>query len=255
MRLWWLMLVHYSYLPIPRRWQAELRELPRALWLLPFWGLLAGALSLLCARFCWLISWRWTAALLLGLQVFFTGGVWLRDLLLVADGRRPPLAQQGAELKSASAKPPLPPQPQFYLHGWAAVIVGCFYLLLYYGCLYLVLQQRLSLFALPALAVASRWVYLWGVYDFAALAPGFLKRGSTRAGFLAASALSLALYALCAFFAPALWPALVVSLLAALLLYRSRLRGLGALDEACYGAAAAWAEVVLLLAYVGFAMI
>lgn len=258
MELWWLLLRHYSYLPIPQRWQEQPAQLPRALCLLPFYGLIAGLLCWGVTRFTWVLGSCWAAAALLGLTILLNGGVWLRDVLLIASGRpTEPQTEAGNDLSRErffSGAQNSDTRYGVQRHAAAALLVGVVYLLLQYGCfLALARYSRLPTLYVAA-AVFSRWVYLWGAYDFAALAPAFLHQGVSRQSFAMVSGFSLLVLAFCASSTPALWPALLIAALAALLLYHSRRRALGALDEAAYGAAAAWSEIALYLSYLIFSV-
>lgn len=249
MKLWWLLVSKYSYLPLPQRWQAAPAELPRALVWLPLWGLAAGLLNAAAARWVWTLNSRWLAALLVFLTVFGNGALWLRDILSVCSGLKPPPLPP--DLLSAAGLPaPPPPKPLPLNRG--ALLSGCLYLLLQYGCFLalLSLQAHFSVYVLAA--VGSRFIYLWGVYDFAALQPAFLHRTFPRRDFRRAALISLMTAAACAWAAPALLPALVAALLAAVLFYRRRVNALGALDEAAYGAAAGWSEILFYLGAVLF---
>ena len=244
MKLWWLLLQSYTYLPIPRRWQARPVELPRALYLLPLYGLLAGLICWAAARFVWMMAFTWTAALLLGISILLNGGVWLRDVMLLAAGRPPIMPPDNIRAALPINIPSQRPPAAF---GHAALAVGCAYLLLQYLCFLLLLRAGFSAAESAVAAVLSRWIYLWGAYDFAALAPAFLHQGVSKTAFGRASVASLLTVSVCVAATPALLPALLPPALAALLFYRLRMGSLGALDEAAYGAAAAWSEILMYL--------
>jgi cobalamin synthase len=255
-KLWWLLISRYSYLPIPRRWQAPLADLPQALVLLPLWGLAAGLLNAAVVRWGGGLGQGWLAALLVFFTLFSSGAMWLRDVLCVASGLKPPplppnlaAALETAQPLQSSQPPPQPllPEDRPLPLNRGALLTGCLYLLLQYGCFVALLHNKVPLATYVLAAVVARFVYLWGVYDFAALQPAFLHRGFPRRAFIRATAFSLVVVLVCTWLTPALWPALLPPLLAATIFYRRRLSVLCALDEAAYGAAAAWSEIMLCL--------
>jgi len=243
-KLWWLLVSKYTYFPIPQRWQAEPARLPQALALLPLTGLVAGLLNMALVRYGWALPYRWLAALMLFGGLVTSGGWWLRDLLSVASGLKPPPMPPHLAALTAEQAPPSPPPLRL---NKGALLTGCLYLLLQYGCFFLLLRLQAPLTVYVAAAVTARFVYLWGVYDFAAQEPAFLHRGFSRRDFQRSALTSLLLTAACAWPAPLLLPALIPPLLAATLFYRGRLKSVGTLDEAAYGAAAAWSELLLYL--------
>ena len=243
---WLLLLKHYSYLPLSKQNYA-VRELPQALSLLPVWGICVGVLLWLAAFLMPFLEYTWQAALLLALMVFFNGGVWLRDLMTVADGRLP-LTMLKTPANNAD-KTDIENIRPVYAFGRKAWLIACFYLVLQYLALWLILRSGFSFAVLPALAVTERWVYLWGINNFAARRPATLKLGFSKTNFAKSSIISIIGVGFSAYFAPVLWPSLVVALLAVWLFYRLRCNYLGALDECSYGAASAWGGLILLWVY------
>ena len=252
LKLWWLLVSKYSYLPIPIRWQAAPAELPQALVLMPLWGFMAGLINAAAARYGWALGSRWLAALLVFLTILSSGAIWLRDVLSLASGLKPPPCPP--KTAEAAAVLPLPPQSPHKTVPFnrGALISGCLYLLLQYICFLFLLRLKAHYTVYVLAAVLSRFVYIWGVYDFAALLPAFLHRGFSRRNFRRAALSSFVIVSGCCWATPALLLALLPSLLAVTLFYRRRLRALFALDEAAYGAAAAWSEILLYMSLIMF---
>jgi len=198
-------------------------------------------------RWGWALSRSWLAALLVFLTVSSSGAIWLRDVLSVASGLKPPpVSPNLLATEKLSPLPPLPLNKPLPLNQ-GALLTACLYLLLQYFCFLELLRLGVRAFIFVLAAVISRFIYLWGVYDFAALQPAFLHRGFSRRDFGRATLLSFVTVAVCAWAAPLLLPALLPALLCATLFYRRRLNALAALDEAAYGAAAGWSEILLYL--------
>ena len=246
---WLILLKYYSYLPLPKR-NYTARELPQALYLLPLWGLGVGILLWLAAFLMQPLYYTWQAAFLLALMLLFNGGVWLRDLMAVADGRLPLTMPKkpGEDMDKLSADDV---QPVYIFSRKAWFIVGI-YVLLQYCVLWLILRGGFSLAVLLTLALVERWFYLWGINHFVARRPALLKLGLSKADFAKGSILSAVGVGISTYFAPILWLALAAAFFAAWLFYRSRSNYLGALDECSYGAASAWGGLILLWVYFGF---
>lgn len=243
-----LLLRHYSFLPLPQKRPLSVAELPAALWLLPLWGLLAGLLSYGVAWLLWVVDFYWGAALLLGVNVLLNGGVWLRDIMLLAEGRRPLTVTEQVKPAYADQPPHITP----VIFGSRALLAGGLYLSLHYLCLLALLRMPLQPYALVAVAVCCRFIYVWGVYDFAARYPAFLHQGMEKRGFARASLTALLAIGVCAAMDSGLWLPLLAALLLAWLFFRMRVKYLGALDEPTYGGAAATTEILFYLIYVFF---
>ena len=246
MRLFWLLISKYSYLPIPRRWQAAQAELPRALALLPLWGLITGLISAVTVCRGLNADSRWLAALLVFLTILSSGAIWLRDIFSVASGLKPPVPPNLAAVADVAMPSALRRENPLPLNR-GALITCCLYLLMQYGCFFMLLRLNIHICVYVMAAVSSRFIYLWGVYDFAALPPAFLHSGISRRDFGRAALFCLIIVAVCACISPSFSLSPVPALLAATLFYRRRLNSLGALDEAAYGAAAGWSEILLYL--------
>ena len=188
-------------------------------------------------------------ALMMILLMLLNGGVWLRDLMAVADGRQPLTMPQapGQELNKANTEEIRP----VYAFGRKAFGVAGFYLMLQYLALWLILRGGFSPAILLVLAVVERWFYLWGIHHFPARRPALLKLGLSKADFAKSSIVSALGVGIGIYFAPILALALVLAFLALWLFYRLRCAYLGALDECSYGAASAWGGLILLWAYFG----
>lgn len=247
LRLLWLLVSKYSYLPVPKRWQALAAELPQALVLLPLWGLTAGLFNAAAAHWRLSADSRWLAVLLVFLSIFSSGALWLRDILSVASGLKPPPLPLNLAVNTDTPIPPTIAADKPLSLNRAALLTGCMYLLLQYGCFLGLLHFKFHVSVYILAAVNSRFIYLWGIYDFAALQPAYLHRSFVRREFIRSAWASFIIAAACVAMMPSYLPALLPALLSATLFYRRRISALGALDEAAYGAAAGWSEILLYL--------
>ena len=87
----------------------------------------------------------------------------------------------------------------------------------------------------------------WLIFYFPAHAPARLHRAMTRKHMLTAAVLTVLI--VLPFSCPALYISFLPSILGVMLFATYRVHYLQALDEASYGAAAAWAELIFLLSW------
>ncbi len=248
LKLWCLLISHFSLIPMPQRLRAAKADLPQALYLLPIWGLGAGLIAVLIANISRLAYFRWSAALFVALFLFLNGGIWLRDLLIIANGKK-----GFSNLQANQPKPPAKqflPQGQSYSRGAYAVIL--IYIVLQYLAFWQIFALRLPWQVWPSCLIISRWVYIWGAYDFALSGHNIWHKAINRHSFYLISLICLALLAYFSYGNLAIIPALLTTLLAARLFYTLRIRILSYLDEAAQGAAAAWAEIVFIWSLIMF---
>ncbi len=247
LKLWFLLLSYFSLMPMPRRWRADYADLPKALYLLPIWGLGAGLIAVLVANISRLAYFRWSAALFVALFLLFNGGIWLRDLLIIANGKK------GSNLPTNQPKPAdkqFLPQGQTYSRGAYAVVF--IYILLQYLAFWQVFAFRLPWQIWPSCLIISRWIYIWGAYDFALSRHNIWYRALSRRSFYLISLICLALIAYFSYGNLAIIMALLSTLLMAKLFYTIRIRTLSHIDEAAQGAAAAWAEIIFIWSLILF---
>jgi|GEM_PF-6256772 len=255
-----LLLLHeLTYLPLPQRFLADRDRLPRALRFLPLLGLLAGTVVFWTARLAMVMPQSGAAALLVGMNLLAGGAFLLRDLITVADGLTP-WRGQVADLEQAFPDPDRPlasneeeirAKERRFNAGKAGMAWGLIWLLGLYLIYYnLCRGTAADLFALIAAPVTARWLMSWLIYYFPAFVPGELHRGFTKRDFVLSSC--LALCALLPFSRITLYLAVLTAFLGIYLFASARQRSVGALDENCYGAAAAWGETLFLLAWLVF---
>lgn len=254
-----LLLHELTYLPLPQRFLADRSRLPKAMRFLPLLGLLAGAVIFWTARLAVVMPRSGAAALLVGVNLLVGGAFLLRDLIRVADGLTP---WQGQALEQERAFPD-PDQPldsneaeirakeRRFNAGKAGMVWGLVWLLGLFLVYYSLIQEpERKQYALIAAPLTARWLASWLIYAFPAFVPGELHRGFSRRDFIVSSCLALA--ALLPLSRPVLYLAVLISFLGIYLFAHARQRSVGALDEICYGAAAAWGEMLFLLSWLVF---
>ena len=250
-----LLLSRLTYLPLSKRWRADASRLPRAMRFLPLLGLLNGGVLLGCMRLFVVMPLSGAAAVLLGVELLTGGAFLLRDLMRTADGRGGSLTDAAADMLFDEPIPDneteLRVKQRRFDVGRAGLVWGLVRTVaLYLIYLYLLRRPDCGQQAVIASSVSARLLMCWLIYQFPAFPPAVLHRGLSGRGF--GLACLLALLALCPVF-PGHGPSVVAGFLAALMgvyLFASyRVRFHLALDEPCYGAACAWADVLFLLGW------
>jgi cobalamin synthase len=258
MKQFLLLLDKFTYLPVPKKLVADSDQLPRALRLLPLLGLFCGGLVYLVSRLLMVMPPSGAAATLLGVYILLGGAQLLRDLITVADGLAVgPMftpRQQGnlatAAAPSVNTREVMEKERRFNA-GRSGLIWGIVWLIgLYFLYLWYFSSGEVSGFAFVTAPVVGRWLMSWIIYYFYAAPPAWLHRNFGRHDFVVCSA--LALLAVLPFSSPVLYISVLVSFLGIYLFATFRQRAAGALDDACYGAAAAWAEILFLLGWMTF---
>ncbi len=256
MKLFLLLIKKFTYIPVPVKWRGNPQFLPKALRLLPLLGLFCGALIYLATLLLRVMPVASAAAVLLGLNVLLGGAFLLRDLITVADGLSiAPLYPPDVEADTipspeANAEEVADKERRFNT-GKAGLVWGGVWLLALY-CLYLwyLSTPSVSNFAFICAPLISRWLMSWMIYYFYAIPPAWLHRNFQRKDFVISSLLAL-LFVL-PFSRVALYMSILIAFFGVYLFATYRQRTAGGLDDACYGAGCAWAEILFLLSWIAF---
>lgn len=256
MKLFMLLIKKLTYIPVPVRLRGNPQDLPKAMRLLPLLGLFCGALIYLASILLEVMPSSGAAAVMVGLNVIFGGAFLLRDLITVADGLSidplypPNMAADTIPSPEANMEEVAEKERRFNT-GKAGLTWGIIWLIALY-CLYLwyFRSQGISNFAFIVAPVISRWLMSWTIYYFYAIPPAWLHRNFKRKDFVISSLLAL-LFVL-PFSRVSLYMAILISFLGIYIFATYRQRTVGGLDDACYGASCAWAEILFLLAWMAF---
>ncbi len=253
MKQFFLLLNKFTYIYVPKKWQAGEESLPKAVRFLPLLGLLVGALLYLASRLLDIMPNIGAAAALLGLNLFFGGAILLRSLITVADGLAvnplypPQKAAEEIKLNPLNEKE-LKEKSWRFNAGRAGLVWGLVWLLaLYFLYLWYFYDANISNFVFFTAPVLCRWLMCWLIYYFYAVPPAWLHRNFSRKDFIVATIITMAI--LVPFSRPALYLSILISVLGILIFATYRQRNAGGLDDPCYGAACAWAEILFLLTW------
>jgi cobalamin synthase len=256
-KYFFLLLAKFTYIPVPKKLQANAEDLPRAMRCLPLLGLFCGTLIYLSSRLLVVMPATGAAAAMLGLNVLLGGAFLLRDLITIADGLSidpiyPPNMAPAAPTQTNPANAQeLAAKHRRFNAGRAGLVWGMIWLLgLYSLYLWYFRSNIISNIAFIAAPVISRWLMSWTIFYFYATPPAWLHRNFGRRDFLIATA--FAFVSVIFFSRPALYMSILVSFLGIYLFATYRQRYVGALDDSCYGAVCAWAEVLFLLGWMTF---
>ncbi|NLF80389.1 MAG: hypothetical protein GX572_04260 [Clostridia bacterium] len=257
MKLFLLLIDKFTYLPIPKKLAADSDQLPRALRLLPLLGLFCGGIIYGVSRLLLVMPPSGAAATLLGVHILLGGATLLRDLISVADGiavgpifMPRPHAPANGEANEANSREVLEKQRRFNA-GRAGLVWGMAWLLgLYFLYYWYFSFSMINSFAVLAAPVVGRWLMCWTIFYFYAAPPAWLHRNFSRHDLIVCSA--LALLSVLPFSSPVLYISVLVAFLGVYIFATFRQRSAGALDDACYGTAAAWAEILFLLGWLTF---
>lgn len=236
-----LLIAKASYMPMRYSKDDEQLLWPRALRLLPLWGLLSGFILMGSVNLLRVLGLAAAASSLLVLDILFDSGVYLKDIINFADGINPRMDKHGKAAALSETKVKI---------GYPGIIAAIVFLLMKYliYCLFInYYYAGILIAAIPAATVFSRWVYCWLVYDFATWGENKLHQSFRREDFRFASLLALTIV----FFLTnsILWSALLVSLFA--VYYWAMIRKKqGGMYQACYGAMLAWSEVIFLMIFI-----
>lgn len=255
MKRFFLLVYKFTYLPVPQKLIADAEELPEAMRDLPILGLFCGSLIYFSSRLFTVMPATGAAAAMLGINILTSGAILLRDLISVADGISvgplypPPMAAPNAA-PSVHAREVAGRERRFNA-GPGGLIWGLVWILgLYSLYLWYFRSGIISNIAFICAPVISRWLMSWTIFYFYAVPPAWLHRNFSRRGFRIASLLAL-LFVL-PFSRPALYMSVIVSFLGIYLFATYRQHAVGALDDSCYGAVCAWAEILFLLGWMTF---
>lgn len=251
-----LLICQLTYVPLPRRWYSDTGRLPQAMRFLPLLGLFSGAVVYFSMRLAIVMPPTGGAAVLLGMHLLAGGAFLLRDLMSVASG----IAQPAAE--ELPAERPLfeedeviedndteiAAQEKRFRVSRSGLVWGLVWLVgLFLIFCFLLQRQPDEQLAVLIAPVASRFLMAWLIFYFPAHAPARLHRAMTRKHMLTAAVLTVLI--VLPFSCPALYISFLPSILGVMLFATYRVHYLQALDEASYGAAAAWAELIFLLSW------
>lgn len=250
-----LLLSRLTYLPLPKKWRSDEQRLPQAMRFLPLLGLVSGGAVYGCMQLFVVMPLTGAAAVLIGVELLTGGAFLLRDVMRTADGRGGSICDAAQDMLSDQPiidnETELSVKQRRFDVGRAGLVWGLVRTLALYALyLYLLRRPDCGQAAVIGAAVSGRLLMCWLIYHFPAFPPALLHRGLSGRGF--GLACLLALIFLCPLF-PGFGLSLLAGFLVALMgvyLFASyRIRFRIALDDPCYGAAAAWAELLFLLAW------
>ncbi|GEM_PF-3320548 len=239
-----LLIAKASYFPTRYSKDDEQLLWPRALRLLPIWGLLAGVIMMGSVNILHVLGLAAAASCLLAIDVLFGCGIYLKDIINFADGIAPRMDKPQSTTTTLS-------ETKVRI-GYPGMIAAMAFLLLKYGVYYQFIKyNEIGIIAssLPAAFVFSRWVYVWLVYDFATWGTNFLHQSFRREDFRFASIITMVIMFIMA--SSFLWPTLIISLIAVYCWAMIRKKQ-GGMYQACYGAISAWSEVLFLVVFIFF---
>ena len=250
-----LLLSRLTYLPLPKKWRSDPSRLPRAMRFLPLLGAASGSIVCGCMRLFVVMPLTGAAAVLIGVELLTGGAFLLRDLMRTADGRGGSISDAAQDM--LNDEPILDNDTELSVKqrrfdvGRAGLVWGLVRTLaLYLIYLYLLRHPAYGQAAVIAAAVSARLLMCWTIYHYPAFPPATLHRGVSGRDFGVSCLLALIL--LCPLFpvnAASLLAGFLVALMGVYLFASYRIRFHIALDEPCYGAAGAWAELLFLLAW------
>lgn len=254
-----LLLCHLTYLPLPHKWYSDGSRLAEALRFLPLLGLFSGTIVYFSLRLFSVMPASGASAVLLGMHLLAGGAFLLRDLMFVADGipvqpavdelpaERPLLDEDVIEDNDTE----IAAQQRRFRVSRGGLVWGFIWLLaLYFSFYCLLTRPSLGQTAVLAAPVVGRFLMAWLVFYYPALPPARFHRAMTKKRMVAICAVTFII--LLPFSRYALYVSGLFATLGVLLFATYRVHYLRALDEACYGAAAAWAEIIFLLAWLAF---
>lgn len=250
-----LLLSRLTYLPLPKKWRSDDARLPQAMRFLPLLGLLAGGAVFGCMRLFVVMPLTGAAAVLVGVELLCGGAFLLRDVMRAADGRGGSICDAAQDM--VSDEPILDNETELSVKqrrfdvGRAGLVWGLVRTVaLYFIYLYLLREPDYGQVAVIAAAVSSRLLMGWLIYHYPAFPPATLHRGLSGRGFgLSCLMALLFLFPLFPTYGMSLLAGFLVALMGVYLFASYRIRFHLALDDPCYGAASAWADILFLLAW------
>lgn len=253
MKQFFLLIRKFTYIYIPKKLQADKDKLPKALRFLPLLGLLLGAIIYIASRWLSIMPPLGAAAALLGLNIVFGGAHNMRDLITVADGMSvaPQYTPQDDKPDNPQNKKELEEKSWRFNAGKAGLTWGLVWLLaIYFLYLWYFSSNSISNIVFLLAPVVCRFLVSWVVFYFYAAPPAWLHRNFSRKDFIVSAI--LALVCIIPFSRPVLLVAILFAFLGVFIFCSFRQRNIGGLDDACYGAVCAWAEVLFLLTWMTF---
>ena len=250
-----LLLSRLTYLPLPKKWRSEPERLPRALRFLPLLGLFSGSVLYGCMGLFAVMPRTGAAAVLVGVELLTGGALLLRDVMRTADGRGGGICDAASDMLSdvpiLDNETELSVKQRRFDVGRAGLVWGLVRCVaLYFIYLFLLRHPVYGRQAVIASAVSARLLMDWLIYQFPAFPPARLKRGLSGRGFGLACLLALVcLMPLFPGWGPSLLAGFLAALMGAYLFASYRVRFHKALDETCYGAVCAWADILFLLGW------
>ena len=250
-----LLLSTLTYLPLPRKWRSNSDRLPRAMRYLPLLGLLSGAIIYGCMQLFVVMPLTGAAAVLVGVELLTGGAFLLRDLMRTADGQGGNICDEAQDMLSDEPildnETELKVKQRRFNVGRAGLVWGLVRTVaLYLLYLYLLRRPECGQVAAIAAPVAARLLMCWLIFHFPAFPPAWLHRGMSGRSFGLACLLALLVFCpLIPRYAARLCVGLLVALMGVSLFASYRVRYHYALDDACYGAACAWGEILFYLGW------
>ena len=248
-----ILLIHeYTYLRVPLKWLSPADRLPQALRFFTLIGLLQGLALYGAACLLVVMPDSGAALVLVGVDLLIDGVFMLRSLIPEADGMRADYETTTEEACRLQDAPEVErdsrTRGRLFHAGPRGLFWGLFWMVsLYLGFFFIIHAPQVDHGALVVAPVVAHWIYLWLVFGFPAFAPGTLHRGFSRKNFFLASL--VALLSLLPFRSPSLYLALLIACLGVYLYAGARRRRVKALDQTCYGAGAAWGQILFMLAW------
>lgn len=250
-----LLFSRLTYLPLPRKWRSDRARLPQAMRFLPLLGAVSGAIVYGCMQLFVVMPLTGAAAVLVGVELFCGGALLLRDLMRMTDGQSGSLCDAAEDMLSDEPildnETELRVKQRRFSVGRAGLVWGLVRTVsLYLVYLYLLRQPQAGQTAVIAAAVCSRLLMCWLIYHFPAFPPALLHRGYGGRSFGFSCLLAMVLlYPLFPGRGVCLLAGFLAAFMGAYLFASYRVRFHAALDETCYGAVGACAELLFLLGW------
>jgi cobalamin synthase len=260
MKQFLLLISKFTFVPVPKKFSAPYKDLAVAMRFLPVLGLFCGAIMFFSAKLLVFVPAPVAALLLVGINILFGGFYLLKELMTVADGisGQPIFPAHLATVGVEAKKKPVDDKGSVRknrLHaGKAGLVWGMIWLIVLYAIYLTFFWQNLFPNIVFLLApIISYWFMSWTIYGFYAKAPAWLHNNFSKRDFIIASMLTLLF--IVPFSQINFIIALVVAFFGVYIFASFRQRSVGGLADSCYGAAAAWGQILFYLAWLTFAQI
>jgi len=248
-----LLVTQVTYIPCPKRWASPAERLPQAMRLLPVLGAVLGGLLFGLLHLLVVVPPISAAVLLVGMELVLGGAHTMRRLMRVVDGRA---YFTEPEETVTPAKPGCEAERKqhHFKAGPNGLLWGLLRSVVLFCVFYLLMRHpQLGQCAVLCAAVVCRWLTVWMVWYFPAKPPARFRHAMDRRAMVRVSCFTLAVI-LCFSRVPLLC-GVVFAFVGVYLFGKLRVRTYGTLDESCYGAACAWAELLFLLSWLSAASV